>query len=183
MTNKKAIIVHSKTQTQDIVGECQDIDAMMAMIILKCWLWGSSPRYAIGLDASPPQHALQAAPQDRIHARARMQAASFKQAYRHTPPSLITEFGSVVKVAACPSEVDSYKVLRTEAKEGEEGAKTHVIGMFRKPAQFIEEALCTGHPFDWHAVLPDILQRPILHTPQYATQGSGREDRDLHQEN
>eukprot|EP00971_Amphidinium_carterae_P199276 3954791-Amphidinium_carterae.2 len=54
-------------------------------------------------------------PSDCIHARARMQAAAFKQAYRYTPPSLFTEFGSVIKFAVCPSDADSYKLLRTEA--------------------------------------------------------------------
>jgi hypothetical protein len=74
-------------------------------------------------------------------------------------PSIIPEFDAVLTLPVDTPPDSWHKILRSTVEKGESGNDEvrHVVGIWRTPQKFVEEALTVSHPIDTSGVLEPAL--------------------------
>ena len=91
--------------------------------------------------------------------------AGFSQPRGDKLPSLISEFGSVIKLNSQADISQRRKLLRYDQKGGELDEQfVPVVGVFRDPASFVSEAKNIIHPLDRSDSCDPLVLSVLLHT-------------------
>ena len=95
------------------------------------------------------------------HKRRRLAAAN--QPRGRKVPSLLSEYDAVLTLPADTQISDWHKLLRYNFEGGEHGTSSAlpVVGVFRSPEKYVQEALQLKHPVDRHDSIPDVLLNSI----------------------
>lgn len=90
-------------------------------------------------------------------------AAMGRQPRGHALPAVISEFGSICSISnnLISADCKDYKVLRRGAERGDPAAQETIVGRFRSPEAFLEEAKKAQHPANIQGAIPDELCHAI----------------------
>jgi hypothetical protein len=127
---------------------------------------------ALGFPALPPKTNMSIA--DAPHHKRRRAAANKQPRGRKLPP-LVSEFKTVLSLPTMTPISDWHKLLRYEVQRGvEDNAAAErtsrdqdsvdmfpIVGIYRTPEEFIEDAVLCTHPVDSQFGVPDVLKRTI----------------------
>ena len=78
-------------------------------------------------------------------------------------PPIVSEFATVVVVSTPCANDKKYKILRPYFEGGVKmDTENVVVGLFRSPTEFLQEAMRANHPIDSLNALPEVLLRQLV---------------------